>query len=246
MNETALEIVREFVIKDNKTFVRLTLFPNQNLSDLDYYELIPKCALELLNANVLDDNQIEFINKNFEIVEEDPLVVWHLGTLNAGNPLSLDYVIDWEVLQECADLFEGVGIGNINLPPRLENPKPVKDFDWSKWLTILLIPLIAGVLIYFARFDSELSQILQQGEFHENVNIPKLPTFSKLKLNTKLDSYLNEYEIHIRFKKMFKQHLEKVQPPDDVDSALRNFHMKRTKNTHYLHDLNKALQKRKK
>ena len=224
----------------------LTLIPHANLTDLDYYELIPKCALQLLNAKALSDEQVKFVNTHFEIVDEDPLVVWHLGDLR--EPIQLPYVLNKEILEDCANLFDGLGIGTVEIAPDVEEPKQVNEgFDWKSLLAILIIPLVAFVVIYFAKFEEAFESRVKQVERY----IPDKPlfkSFNKLKslrVAPKIDAFSIRQSAHFKFKKMFKEQVQQLNAPQEVDEALRTFHLKRIDEKKSLESINNVLKRRK-
>ncbi|MBS3176649.1 hypothetical protein J4457_05435 [Candidatus Woesearchaeota archaeon] len=206
--------------------------------------MIPKCALALLNAQVLSEKQVEFVNANFEVVEEDPLVVWHIGEMK--GPLELTYKIDKALLEDCADLFEGAGLGDIELPAELEKPTEIrKGFDWGTILALILIPLVAFIIIYFARYEHEIEE-----KVRERAGVPprqkpiKLEPLKKIKLKKFPEKKLSKHEIRQNFKKIYKEKLKQTKTSEDVDRELRTLHMKMSEMKR-LKKVDRALKKRK-
>ena len=101
----------------NTTTIGIIIQPKKDLINFSYYEQIPKCIATLIRNNIdikfYDESmRIEFNNPNFEVVEEDPLIVWHFDKVNAGETIDLSYRVDKQVLEDCMELLEALGIAS--------------------------------------------------------------------------------------------------------------------------------------
>ncbi|MBR9677315.1 hypothetical protein GOV04_04190 [Candidatus Woesearchaeota archaeon] len=144
---------RSFVFNSstNTTLVNLTIDVATPLYNVSVYEDIPKCVIELLQANMTPE-QIEeelgvhFNNWNFEVEQTDPLIVWHFDIMTETTDLS--YSINKNLLDECKKQFKNVAIADRGLS---QNP-------WLKWLSyiigILITPVVVLGFVFFNRFNS--------------------------------------------------------------------------------------------
>ena len=105
-------------------------FSNKKLINFNLYEQIPKCF-----ANVID--VIVFDQKPTNVLDEDPLVVWHFDVIDGR--VSVSYTVNKLIGENCEKLFQNLAIAE-------------KIDSRFKWLPLILIPLIAIVVIFFARF----------------------------------------------------------------------------------------------
>jgi len=112
------------------TKFHLTLNPSKGLGALSVPIEIPKCMAAYASELQLDGN--------YRIVEEDPLIVWRFEKLDA--PTAITFSVPGDIDEECkAQLRAMAYAGKIG--------KPI-----NPWLTILLVPLIGVLLIFFQRF----------------------------------------------------------------------------------------------
>jgi hypothetical protein len=123
---SSVNITKNVTIKNNKTLIDLIVVPEQDMVNFSYYEDIPKCAIELIKAGYIDESVIKFHNPNFTIVDEDPLLMWQFDIVKAGEKLDLSYEISKEVLEDCLEKLENVGVtfGEISLNAELPSPLP--------------------------------------------------------------------------------------------------------------------------
>jgi parallel beta-helix repeat protein len=87
--------------KENTTTVLLSILPKKTLHNLSLYEHIPKCFSEYLA-------EISFVDKNFEVISEEPLIMWSFDALAEEKTLS--YSVRKEISEECKKLFRAFGI----------------------------------------------------------------------------------------------------------------------------------------
>ena len=96
------EITREFGYdsEKNETVVQLVISPKKSIGSLQVYDYIPKCFASSLN-------QINFKNDNFEVIEQDPLIVWNF--FNIGMEQKLSYSSSGKIEEQCKELFGAFG-----------------------------------------------------------------------------------------------------------------------------------------
>ncbi|MFT4326700.1 MAG: hypothetical protein ACMXYK_04320, partial [Candidatus Woesearchaeota archaeon] len=134
------EVVRvreDIQVIGNQTIftIDLELDANTALSNFSVYQEIPKCLIEIINDLVAESKN----NQRFEIVEEDPIIVWHFDKLVDASQiqLSINAVAD----QDCLDQARTISVArNIVIA--------TSDIDMKNvWFAILFIPLLALLLI---------------------------------------------------------------------------------------------------
>lgn len=135
----------EFV-KDGLTFttVTTTIKPKKGLKNVTYYQEIPKCL-----AEHIDD--LEFKNKDLiTVVSADPLIMWHFDDVASAVDMSYDVkgVISEECLKQIKDLALAEALG---LDLR-------QDKTPKLLATLLAVPLLAFVIIYFGKFKGRLKR----------------------------------------------------------------------------------------
>lgn len=127
-----LEIRREITYEEGKTKVVLTIIPKKRFKDVDIYEKIPKCFAIYVDLIVFE--------KPPEVLIEDPLIKWHFEELDV--PTELVYSTADIMPEECEDLFQAIGLGEIVKPQR-----------W--WFAVVILVVVASIVIYFARFTKK-------------------------------------------------------------------------------------------
>lgn len=70
----------------------------------------------------IDESVIKFHNPDFTIVDEDPLLMWQFDIVKAGEKVDLSYEISKEILEDCIEKLENVGVtfGEINLDSEIK------------------------------------------------------------------------------------------------------------------------------
>jgi hypothetical protein len=127
-----LEIKREIIREDGKTRVVLTIIPHKKFKSLDIYERIPKCFAAYIDLVVFE--------KPPEVLADDPLIKWHFEELDI--PAEMIYSTTSLMPDECEDLFQAIGLGEIVKPQR-----------W--WYALVILVVVASIVIYFARFTKK-------------------------------------------------------------------------------------------
>lgn len=205
INDTkeALNITQRVETKDNQTIytIDLNLDDQAKLTNVSIYQEIPKCLLEIINEHVAESDV------NFEVVEADPLIVWHFDELL--NTQKIQLAINAVADEACTDQAITVALAK-----QIVYSQSEIDYQ-NVAFALLFIPLIAVLLI--------LADIFTRHEKHEKKEINTLVHYIK----THLHKGIPLWEI--------KQHLlNKGHHVDDVEEAC-NLNSNNTLHKHFLH-----------
>jgi len=139
LSQELFDIQRTVAIdKEAKTTtVTLSITPKQPLKDVAIYEGIPKCLSEYLS-------QVVFSNNEFEIIEEDPLIMWTFSHINEKSKLS--YIVGKAVSKECTDLLVGFGIASPSMA-LVKKEKPVPKETKGSSIAFGVLVLLFGAII---------------------------------------------------------------------------------------------------
>lgn len=129
----------------NRTMFHLTLNPSKTLGGLTVPLEIPKCMAQYVSEMRLEGK--------YRVIKDDPLIVWQFDELDA--PTTISFSVPKEVDEECKEQLRAMAYAQ-------RIGKPI-----NPWLSILIIPIIGFVLIFFQRFtpDSQSHERLGKGEF---------------------------------------------------------------------------------
>jgi len=127
----------EYNPEDGTTTVTLSITPKKKIHNVSLYEHIPKCFSTYLS-------DIVFLDENFEIIKEDPLIMWHFQIL--AEEKSFSYKINKKISEKCKELFVMAGIAT-----------DFEDFEKKTSKSKLIFPLIVTlfiiiIIVYFGRF----------------------------------------------------------------------------------------------
>jgi len=131
----------------NATTFHLTLSPDKRLGGLSVPIEIPKCLAQYAEELTLDGN--------YRIVKDDPLIVWQFEQLD--QPTEITFSVPKEVDEDCKAQLRAMAVARTIGKPL--NP----------WLSLLIIPIIGVLLIFFQRFTPEGArhERLSKEEFRE-------------------------------------------------------------------------------
>lgn len=133
-----LEITRTIFYDetDKSTKIILHLKPKKVLLNLSIYEKIPKCVSNYVN-------EILFKTGGYEVIKDDPLILWYFAKLD--NDKELSYKVFKSIDEECKKLLLAFGIAT-----------GFEDFEKKKgekskanYLLVLSIGILIIVTIYF-------------------------------------------------------------------------------------------------
>lgn len=98
----------------------------------DIIEVIPKNVVT--NAKMIKSSPLAFV------IKQDPVIMWHV----TGTKKNITYEIEKNV----------EATGNTIMISKLNtNKKPEQTFPWKIISPLIAIPLIAGIIVFFARFE---------------------------------------------------------------------------------------------
>lgn len=140
-----IDIKRIFEFNGSATKVTIEITPKEKLYNLSYYELIPKCLALYLN-------EVVFLKKDFRVIKDDPLIVWHFAEIE--DKVDLSYMVDKKIPEYCKELLKGMGITEnlVMESEAVQEEEKTYPIIGRLVLVILAVPVIAFVLIYFSMF----------------------------------------------------------------------------------------------
>ncbi|MBW2998963.1 hypothetical protein KY321_05485 [Candidatus Woesearchaeota archaeon] len=128
-----VNLTKELVYNNdtNETTVKVNLVAEEDLENFKYYQNIPKCMAYYVHM-------IKFKNTDFEIIKEDPLIVWNYDKVQAGQTLDFSFDIEGKVPPECFKLLSEL------LSEDVERHSPIDN----TWLgALVLIATVSGILV---------------------------------------------------------------------------------------------------
>ncbi len=129
---------------EKKTRIHTVLKSTKVICGLKVYEDIPKCLAEKLE-------EIDFEDKNFEIINPDPMIMWHF-TAAYDKDIDLSYEIEKLADTGCTDQITTLAVAE---EIGKDCVKQLTPSLFKAVFPVLLIPLIAMLFIYFDRFKKE-------------------------------------------------------------------------------------------
>jgi hypothetical protein len=127
------------------TKFHLTLNPNKNLRGLSVPIEIPKCMAKFVSEMNLEGE--------YRVVKDDPLIVWQFDEVS--KPTAISFSVPKDIDEECKAQLKAMAIAR-------KIGRPI-----NPWLSILLVPLIGSLLIFFQRFGPHEHAKLSKKEFFD-------------------------------------------------------------------------------
>lgn len=93
----------EYKFESGNTNLKNKISSDDSIDNMEYTLFIPKCL-----ANHVDE--IEFDNKEYIIIEEDPIIAWHFS--KSGKDIDIDYKIKGKISEQCLAQVKGLPIAN--------------------------------------------------------------------------------------------------------------------------------------
>ncbi len=171
----AINITQTAEIVGNKTILTVNLDVNKNasLTNVSVYQEVPKCLINVINDMVANSKD------KFEIVEADPLIVWHFDKLVDARKVQL--VIDGVADDNCLNQAKTMAVAKEIIF------STAKINYLNLWLAILLIPLIAFFIIFIGEFsnirahkDKEINDLINYIKEHYRKGLTKEQIIEKL------------------------------------------------------------------
>ncbi len=124
-----------------------SLTPKQDIRNIKIYLKIPKCMAYNLN-------KIYFRNRNYEVVAEDPMVLWQLD--DSGDGFDIEYHTDEELAAECEKQISIVTIGQPVEGRQAQEGRG--QFPISYLFPLLILPLVIIIIINMKVLGSRISE----------------------------------------------------------------------------------------
>jgi len=128
----SIEIERYFDNYKNKTIITLNITSAPPITNVSLYESLPKCAAHYASEVIFNDN-------DFEIVNDDPLIVWHFSE---NKEKIISYDISKELPESCKEMFEAIVVKNYT--GELD--------EQGRNINALLITIIITTITFFSFF----------------------------------------------------------------------------------------------
>ena len=142
--QEATEITKKITKEDGKTTITTTIIPKGVLKDTKVFLEIPKCMAEKVN-------EIAFKDKNFQVISDDPLIVWQFSELS--SKIDLTYEIGKDIdIEDCEK--ESVILALAEQIENMDNGSPSSSY-WKIILASLLVPIVGFGVVYFQKFGGK-------------------------------------------------------------------------------------------
>jgi len=143
--QKATEITKKITKEAGKTTVTTTIVPKGVLTNAKVFLDIPKCMAEKLN-------EIAFKNKNYKVISDDPLIVWHFTELS--NKIDLSYEISKDIdVEDCEK--QSVILALAEQIEAMERGSSLATSYWKLILAALIVPVVGFGIVYFHKFSGK-------------------------------------------------------------------------------------------
>jgi hypothetical protein len=96
-------------------------------------------------------NEIAFKDKNFQVISDDPLIVWQFSELS--SKIDLTYEIGKDIdIEDCEK--ESVILALAEQIENMDNGSPSSSY-WKIILASLLVPIVGFGVVYFQKFGGK-------------------------------------------------------------------------------------------
>jgi len=153
-----VDITQTYKIENNKTTFTINIDINESatLTNVSVFQEIPKCLVEIIN-----DQMIEAENSEFEIINADPLLVWHFDSILDAK--KIQFTINAVSDENCTNQVSAMAVAKdiIIATQEINHTKVL--------LATSIIPIIALILIIFGIITSKIE--------HEDDEVNKLTNY---------------------------------------------------------------------
>jgi hypothetical protein len=136
-----LGITKEIIQEDGKNIVKIIIDPRISMYNVSLYENIPKCLAQQVNE--ISSERV------FEIIDEDPIVAWHIDELS--QPIEIKYDLSAKNISDCSDEAMTLAIAEMIS----------EDMGGNNAFNIIIPFFIAFItsitIIFFAKFSGEVT-----------------------------------------------------------------------------------------
>lgn len=144
--ETPAEQEIKYSYDGDETVITNSIVPTEELTDASYYLHIPKCLSEHLD-------KIDFSQKNYEVIKEDPLIAWHFS--NVKDRIDLTYKIKGKIDEDCLKQIRGMPIADLL---NIEKPNPIGNMV----ILGIIIGAVITVFIFLQRFHPDVVKMSEE------------------------------------------------------------------------------------
>jgi hypothetical protein len=140
-----VNLTKSYIQKDNETIYNINVDFKDNetiLYDVSIFEEIPKCLLEIINEETAESD------RDFEIINEDPLIVWHFDKLLKGDEIQLKIrsIAD----EDCMNLG-----ATIALARDIIAVKKGKEGNLVLWPPLAIMLALLLIFLFIAHYTKE-------------------------------------------------------------------------------------------
>jgi len=161
-------------IENNKTTltIDIDIDKTKGLTNVSIFQEIPKCLVEIIN-----EQMIESENKDYEIINADPVIVWHFD--NILDAERIQYTIDAISDENCTNQIKALAVAK-----EIRQYMHGENIDYSKlWIAVSIIPIIGLIMIIFGFITSKIE--------HEDEEVNKLTEY----IRTHYRNGFKKYEV---------------------------------------------------
>ncbi len=179
-----------FSYDKDTTTIKNSISSEKQLKDFEYTLQIPKCLSEYL------DN-IDFENKQYEIIKNDPIIAWHF--VNVNGRVDLSYKIKGKIDAACLQQIKGLPIAK-QIQDKVDSEK---NSSFTKFIMpSLIIVIVLFVFFYMQRIHPNTEPKVKNEQDYENEFLEKqkkelLKKIKEMKFKNKeqADKYMKQVEI---------------------------------------------------
>lgn len=142
----------------NTTLIGIEVTAKEDLENFEYYQDIPKCMAIYVNL-------VKFKNTNYEIVRDDPLIVWKFANVKQDQVLDLSFEVMGKIPDDCYTLLNELFFED-------ERFSPKNIFGMIGGLALLL--LVALAITIPSKYSDKIKSIRKFREMHMDRRINKL------------------------------------------------------------------------
>ncbi len=119
------------------TKYKITIYRTKPISNFTYYQNIPKCLAEKAE-------NIYFKGKNYNIIENDPIIAWHFANIDRETELTYD--VEGSISDQCIQKLKDFAYSAF-----LEQDTQIKN-PINIILPFILIIVVISIVLYFHKY----------------------------------------------------------------------------------------------
>ncbi|MFT4303454.1 MAG: FG-GAP-like repeat-containing protein [Candidatus Woesearchaeota archaeon] len=144
--ERAVNVTQRYQVRDNTTTFTIDIDINNTatIHNISIFQEIPKCLVEIINEQMIK------ANRKFEIINVDPVIVWHFDSLVDAQ--QIQYTIEAIADDDCLDQAQTLAVAK-----QIIFVKDAESIDYKRlWIAVSIIPLIALIMILFGIITTKI------------------------------------------------------------------------------------------